>query len=285
MDALNHLLAVLSEPLQFGFISRGLLAAVLIGCVCAVIGAFVVMQDLAFIGDALAHAAFPGAVVAYVLKFSLPLGGAFFGIATALGIGFITRRSRISLDTAVGILFAGTFALGVLILSRIKGYTKDLFGLLLGDVLSISESDLVVIALMGLLVVGLIFLLYKEMTLLTFDSVTAQVMGLPSGALYYLLLSLIAITVVISIQTVGIVLVVAMLVTPAATAYLVVRRFSHMMLWGAVQGAVAATAGFYISYYAQVASGASIVLVSTLIFFVVLLLRSRSANLNRLFKA
>lgn len=259
----------LVAPLEFGFMQRGLLAAMLIAVVCAVIGAFVVLQDLAFIGDALAHASFPGVVIAFLLKVNLALGGAIFGILTALGIGVIVRRARVSQDTAIGILFAGTFALGVLLLSTVKNYTKDLFALLLGDVLAIRSEDLLVIAGVGALVVLVIAALYKELTLMTFDPIQAEVIGLPTSWLHELLLALMAVTIVISIQTVGIVLVVAMLVTPAATATLLVRRFPLVMLVGAVQGILGALVGLYLSFYLNVASGASIVLVLTSVFALV----------------
>jgi ABC-type Mn2+/Zn2+ transport system permease subunit len=255
---------------------RGLAAAVMIAIVCAVIGAFVVMQELAFIGDALAHASFPGVVIAFLLKFPLELGGAVVGILTALGIGVITRRGKVSQDTAIGVLFAGTFALGVVLLSTVKNYTQDLFGLLLGDVLAIGATDLVVIAVMGALMLALVFALYKELVLVTFDPVQAEVIGLPVGLLGELLLALMAVTIVISIQTVGIVLVVAMLVTPAATATLLVRRFPLVMLVGAVQGVVGVVAGLYLSFYLNVASGATIVLVLTSMFFLALVFAPRS---------
>lgn len=256
-------------PLEFGFMQRALVAAVLIAIVCAVIGAFVVLQDLAFIGDALAHASFPGVVIAYIYQLNLALGGAVFGILTALGIGVIVRRAKVSQDTAIGILFAGTFALGVLLISRIKNYTQDLFGLLLGDVLAIQTGDLLVIGGVGLLVVLVVAALYKELTLLTFDPVQAEIIGLPVGWLHELLLALMAVTIVIAIQTVGIVLVVAMLVTPAATATLLVRRFPMVMLVGAIQGALGSVVGLYLSFYLKVASGATIVLVLTSMFAVV----------------
>jgi ABC-type Mn2+/Zn2+ transport system permease subunit len=197
----------LVAPLSFGFMQRGLAAALMIAIVCAVIGAFVVMQELAFIGDALAHASFPGVVIAFLLKFPLELGGAVVGILTALGIGAITRRSKISQDTAIGVLFAGTFALGIALLSTVKNYTKDLFGLLLGDVLAIGAGDLLVIAIMGAAMLAIVFALYKELVLVTFDPLQAEVIGLPVGWLNELLLALMAVTIVISIQTVGIVLV------------------------------------------------------------------------------
>jgi manganese/iron transport system permease protein len=260
----------LATPLSFGFMQRGLLAAIMIAIVCAVIGAFVVLQELAFIGDALAHASFPGVVIAFLLKFPLELGGAVVGILTALGIGVITRRSKISQDTAIGVLFAGTFALGVTLLSTVKNYTKDLFGLLLGDVLAIQPSDLMIIAGMGALMLVIVFALYKELVLVTFDPVQAEVIGLPVGWLHELLLALMAVTIVISIQTVGIVLVVAMLVTPAATATLLVRRFPLVMLVGAVQGVIGTIAGLYLSFYLNIASGATIVLVLTSMFVLAL---------------
>ncbi|HEX5689696.1 MAG TPA: metal ABC transporter permease, partial [Roseiflexaceae bacterium] len=219
--------------MTFGFMQRGLLAAALIGVACAVIGAFVVVQELAFIGDALAHASFPGVVIAFMLNLNLALGGAVVGILTALGIGAITRRGRLSQDTAIGVLFAGTFALGIALLSTVKSYTKDLFGLLLGDVLAIGWGDLLAIAAIVALTLLVVFALYKELTLLTFDPIQAEVIGLPVGLLHELLLALMAVTIVIAIQTVGIVLVVAMLVTPAATATLLVRRFPLVMLLGA----------------------------------------------------
>lgn len=268
----DTLAGCIAAPLQFGFIQRGLAAAILIAIICAVIGAFVVLQELAFIGDALAHASFPGVVIAYLFKFNLELGGAIVGILTALGIGAITRRSTISQDTAIGVLFAGTFALGIVLLSTVKSYTKDLFGLLLGDVLAIQPSDLLVIATLGAIMLLIVFALYKELTLLTFDPIQAEVIGLPVGLLHELLLALMAVTIVISIQTVGIVLVVAMLVTPAATATLLVRRFPLVMLVGALQGVLGVIAGIYLSFYLNIASGATIVLVLTSMFLLALLL-------------
>ncbi|MEP7188742.1 MAG: metal ABC transporter permease [Roseiflexaceae bacterium] len=260
----------LVAPLSFGFMQRGLAAAVMIAIVCAVIGAFVVMQELAFIGDALAHASFPGVVIAFLFKLPLELGGAIVGILTALGIGVLTRRGKLSQDTAIGVLFAGTFALGIALLSTVKNYTKDLFGLLLGDVLAIQASDLLVIAVMGALMLVIVFAIYKELVLVTFDPVQAEVIGLPVGWLHELLLALMAVTIVIAIQTVGIVLVVAMLVTPAATATLLVQRFPLVMLVGAIQGVLGVVAGLYLSFYLNIASGATIVLVLTSMFFLAL---------------
>lgn len=268
----DSLWSCITIPLSFGFMQRGLLAAVIIGIVCAVIGAFVVLQELAFIGDALAHASFAGVVIAFLLGLNLALGGAVVGMLTALGIGVITKRSNVSQDTAIGVLFAGTFALGIVLLSTVKSYTKDLFGLLLGDVLAISWTDVAVIGGIALLVLLVVAACYKELVLLTFDPVQAEVIGLPVGRLHELLLALMAVTIVIATQAVGIVLVVAMLVTPAATATLLVRRFTSVMWLGAVQAVLGTVLGLYLSFYLNIASGATIVLVLTAMFVLALLL-------------
>lgn len=260
----------LVAPFEFGFMQRALVGGVLVAAICALVGTYVVLRGLAFVGDALAHAAFPGVVIAYLLKGNIYLGATVFAVATALGIGLVSRRSRVSYDTAIGILFAGAFALGVLLMSTIQGYTVDLFGFLFGNVLGISRRDLLLAGLLGALVVLTVVLLYKELLLLSFDPTVAEAMGYPVQALNYLLLGLIALTIVISIQAVGIILVVALLVTPSATAYLLTERFFRMMLLGILLAVLAAVIGLYLSYYLNVASGAAIVLVSTCLFFLVL---------------
>ena len=260
----------LVAPFEFAFMQRALLGGVLVAMICALVGTYVVLRGLAFVGDALAHAAFPGVVIAYLLKGNIHLGAAVFALATALGIGLISRRARMSYDTTIGILFAGAFALGVLLMSTIKGYTVDLFSFLFGNILGISGRDLLFVGLLGAVVVLTVALFYKELLLLSFDPTVAEAMGYPVQALNYLLLALIALTIVISIQAVGIILVVALLVTPSATAYLLTERFFRMMVLGILLAVLAAVVGLYFSYYLNVASGAAIVLVSTCLFFVVL---------------
>jgi manganese/iron transport system permease protein len=267
-------------PLQLAAAQRGLIAAIAISIICAVMGAFVVFQDLAFIGDALAHAAFPGVVIATIIGLPLAVGGALLGIVTALGIGYVTQRSRVSLDTAIGVLFAGTFALGLALLSLRTGYAGDLLGLILGDVLAVSRADLVSISLLAVVVLGCMTLFYKEFVLMAFDQTAAEAQGLPVGVLHYLLLALLAITVVTTIQVVGIVLVVAMLVTPAATASLAARRLPQVIVWAGVQGVAAAIVGVYLSYYVNIPAGPAIVLVNTIIFGITLLLVPRSRRLG-----
>lgn len=261
---------ILTGPLQFGFMGRALVGGILVGVVCAVIGTYVVLRGFAFIGDALAHAAFPGVVIAYMLKANIHLGAAIFTVATAVGIGFVSRHARTSYDTTIGILFAGAFALGVLLMSTIPGYTADLLSFLFGNILGVTTADLAVVGALAGLVVLAVALCYKELLLLSFDPVVAEAMGYPVQRLNYLLLSLMALTIVISIQAVGVVLVVALLVTPSATARLLTERFIRMMLLGVALSVVAIAGGLYVSFYLNVASGAAVVLVSTSLFFVTL---------------
>lgn len=266
MSPLDLLLA----PLGYDFFVRALIASALVGVACAIVGSFVVLKGMSFIGDAVSHAAFPGIVIAYLIGAPIILGGAIAAIGTALGIGAITRRSGLRSDAIIGVLFAGMFALGVAIFSSIPNYVGDLFHFLFGDVLGISVGDLLALTLLvsGLLLV--LRLLWKELLFSTFDPLGAGAAGLPVRRLEDLLLILIAVTIVISLQAVGIVLVVAMITTPAATAQLLVKRFTAMIQVAALIGVSAAVIGLYVSYSLDVASGAAIVLLETLIFLLVL---------------
>ena len=269
------------DPLAYGFMQRGLAAAILVGIVCAVMGTFVVLKGLAFIGDAVSHAAFPGLVIAYMLGAPLYLGGAIASVGTALAIGFVTRRSRLRFDTSVGVLFAGTFALGVLLFSTIENYVANLLGYLLGNVLGIGLGDLIQVAVLGVVVLAVVIAIRKELLFATFDPLGAAASGLPVARLEYLLLALLGITIVVSIQAVGIVMVVAMLVTPAATAQLLVIRFERLMIVAAILATLAAVSGLYLSFYLNLASGASIVLIETAFFVIALALGPRSGLLAR----
>ncbi len=264
-------IAFLADPMAYGFMQRGLVAAMLVGVVCAVMGTFVVLKGLAFIGDAVSHAAFPGLVIAYIVGAPLYIGGAIAAVTTALAIGLVARRGRLRFDTSVGVLFAGTFAFGVMLFSTIKGYVTDLLGYLLGNVLGIGIGDLVQVAVLGSIVLAIVLAIRKELLFATFDPLGAAASGLPVAALEYLLLALLGVTIVVSIQAVGIIMVVAMLVTPAATAQLLVVRFGQMMAVAVALAAVSAVVGLYLSFYLNLASGASIVLIETLFFAVALL--------------
>jgi len=265
----------------YGFMQRGLVAAILVGIVCAVMGAFVVLRGLAFIGDAVSHAAFPGLVIAFMLGIPLYVGGAVAAVGTALAIGAVARRGALRFDTAVGVLFAGTFAFGILLFSTIQNYVADLFSYLLGNVLGITFADIVQIAILGAVVLGIVAVLRKELLYASFDPTGAAASGLPVVALDYLLLGLVGVTIVVSIQAVGIIMVVAMLVTPAATGQLLVDKFWDLVRIAIGVAVVAAVTGLYISFYANVASGASIVLVETLFFALALLFSPKSGWLSR----
>jgi manganese/iron transport system permease protein len=274
-------IAFITDPMAYGFMQRGLVAALLVGVLCAVMGTFVVLKGLAFIGDAVSHATFPGLVIAYLVGAPLYVGGAIAAVVVSLAIGYVSRRGRLRFDTAVGVLFAGSFAFGILLFSTIKNYVADLLGYLLGNVLGIGFGDLVQVAILGALVLVIVLALRKELLFSTFDPLGAAASGLPVAGLEYLLLALLGVTIVVSIQAVGIIMVVAMLVTPAATAQLIVVRFGQMMVLGAVLAAASAVIGLYASFYLNLASGASIVLVETLFFLVALALGPRSGLMAR----
>lgn len=262
------MIEILVEPLTYGFMQRGMLAAIMVGILCAVVGCYVVLRGMAYLGDAMSHAILPGVAIAYILKGDILIGALVAALVVALGIGFFTRRGTIKEDTAIGILFAATLSLGVALISTIKTYALDLTHILFGNVLGVSNGDLVLIAGLGLVVLLTIILLYKELLVVSFDPVLAATLRLPTELLKNVLLILIALAVVVSLQTVGVGLVAAMLVTPAATAYVLTRRLPSMMLLSAFLGALASVIGLYLSYYLNISSGAAIVLTATIFFFV-----------------
>ncbi len=261
----------LSEPLQFAFITRALAAAVIVGVVCSVLGTYVVLRGMAFFGDALAHTILPGVVIAFLLGWPLAVGALIFGILTALGIGLLTDRGLLKEDTAIGVVFAGFFALGVALLSATGNYAVDLAHFLFGNLLGVSAADLAITAVLGFVVLLIVFLFYKEFLVISFDINLAETLRLPTTFLRYLLLILIAVTIVVSLQVVGIALMLAMFVTPAATASLLTRRLPSMMGLASAIGAFSGVAGVYASYYLDVASGPAVVLVATIIFIIVFL--------------
>ncbi len=271
----------LTEPLGYEFFGRALAASAVVGLVCAVVGTYMVLRGLAFMGDALSHAAFPGVVAAYMLGAPFYIGATIAAVGTSLAIGWITRRGRLRGDTTIGVLFAGMFAFGIFLFSTIPNYVGDLFGFLFGEVLGISTTDLVALTILGMVVLAVVAVLWKELLYSTFDPLGAGASGLPVAALEYLFLGLIAMTIVISLQAVGIILVVAMLVTPAATAQLVTNGFSRLILVAAGIGIVAPLVGLYISYWTNTASAALIVLVETAMFLAALLLGPRTGLLRR----
>lgn len=256
----------LLDPLQYDFIVRALLAAGIVGVVCSILGVYIVLRGMAFLGDAMAHTILPGVVAAFLLGWPLAVGALIMGVLTALGIGVLTERTALKEDTAIGVIFAGLFALGVAMLSLRGNYSIDLAHFLFGNLLGVSSGDLLLTAVLGVVVLVLIFLFYKEFLVISFDPVLAETLRLPTRFLNYLLLILIAVTIVVALQVVGVALMLAILVTPAATASFVTRRLPSMMIVSAVIGVFSGVVGVYASYYLNIPSGPAVVLTATLIF-------------------
>lgn len=261
----------ITEPLQFAFMQRALLALLLISLLSGAMGAYVVTRGMAFLGDALAHSVLPGVAVVYMsggagAQGSLLLGGLAASVAAAIGIGFLTRGRRLREDTAIGIVFAGMLALGIGLISSTRSFATDLQHALIGNILAVSAADLNLMALIGAIVLLLVLLFYKELLIVSFDPTLAQTLRLPGEALRLLLLVLLAVTIVIGVQAVGIALISATIVTPAAAARLWVQRLHHLMLLASTLAALCSVGGMYAAWYLNVAPSASIVLLMTLVF-------------------
>lgn len=261
---MNALLA----PFQYEFMQRAFIEAVAVGLLCSIMGTYVVLRKLSFIGDGIAHASFAGIVIAYLRGLDYYVGAAIVAVITALGIGFVHRKGRISLDTTIGVLFTGAFALGVFLMSRQKNYAVDLQSFLFGDILGVGKADLMLILALGIFVAVATVVLYRGLLYTTFDPVVADASGMHSGTIEYILLVMLALTIIVALQAVGIVLVAALLVTPAAAAYQLTSRFTPMMVLSAILGVLSTVGGLYLSYFLKSSSGATIVLVATALFFI-----------------
>ena len=279
------MIAWLITPFTYAFMSRGLFAAVMVGILCSVVGCYVVLRSMAFLGDAMAHAILPGIAIAYLLKGNLTIGALVAAIVLAVAIGAFSQRGIIKEDTAIGILFTAALALGVALISSISTYAVDLSHILFGNVLGVSPADLWLTGLLGAAVLITTFICYKPFLVISFDPILASTLKLPVQALRILLLVLLALTIVISMQTVGVGLVAAMLVTPGATAYLLTKRLPAMMALSALFGALSSIIGLYASYYLNIASGSTIVLTATLFFILAFLFSPRKGVLKNLFKS
>ncbi len=258
---------LLLDPLRYDFMRFGLLAAALVGVACASIGVYVVLRRMAFIGDALAHTILPGVVGAYLLKVNLLLGALVAGLLTALGIGWFSRRGEVREDTAIGIMFTGMFALGILLMSTVQSF-RDFTHILFGNILGVTAGDLALIAGVCVLILVALWLFNKELELTSYDPVHSEVIGLRTDLVRYGLLILLALTVITGIQVVGVVMTSALLITPAAAAALLTNRLSRMVPIAAAIAVGSGVVGLYISYYFSVSSGAAIVLLCTLSFAV-----------------
>jgi ABC-type Mn2+/Zn2+ transport system permease subunit len=256
------------------FMTHALIAGVLVSIACAVAGTFVVLRGLAFIGDALGHGVLPGIAVSLLAGFSGIIGASIGAVMMIGGITLITRRSRLSSDTAIGLLFVGMLALGVVIVSRSNSFSGDLTSILFGEILGINLQALI-IQLAGTVIICIIALVCaRPFLLLSFDPEQAEVAGFSVSLYHNIMLFMIALTVIVSFQTVGTLLVFGLLIAPAGAGALLARRIEVMMAWAALFGALSMYAGLLISYYFNLAAGASIILVAVVIFFIVFIIQN-----------
>ena len=273
-------LALLTEPLQHAFMRNAFAAILLVGVICGVMGVFVTLRGLAFMGDAIAHAVFPGVVIAFVFGGNYLVGALIAAMIVSLAIGFVTQSGLLGNDTAIGVFFVGAFALGVAIISTQRSFARDVTSFLFGSILGVSRGDLLLTAGVGCVVLVALWLFRREIVTIAFDRTFGQSHGLHLWAWDLIFLLLLSLTIVISLQTVGNVLVLAMLVTPAASARLLTVRLAPMLVTSAIIGAISGVAGLYLSYYQGISSGASIVLVATAIFIVVFLFAPRTGAIT-----
>jgi ABC-type Mn2+/Zn2+ transport system permease subunit len=272
----------LTEPFALGFMQRALIASIIVGVVCAVLGCYVVLRSMAFLGDALAHAILPGVAVAYLLGANLLAGALVAGLIVAVGISYVSKAGAVREDTAIGIFFAAALALGVVLISTMRTYAVDLTHVLFGNVLGVTATDVWISGGLAFLVLAAILLLYRRLLVVSFDPILGQTLGLRTHALQTVLFLMLAATIVVALQTVGVALVAAMLITPPAAAYLLTRRLPVMMLVSALIGVVSSVVGLYASYYLDVASGGAIVLVATAIFVLAFLFAPGRGLVRRL---
>ncbi|PTL40524.1 metal ABC transporter permease [Alkalicoccus saliphilus] len=260
-----------SQLMMYPYLQSALLTALLVGVICGVIGCFIILRGMALMGDAISHAVLPGVVFSYMLGTSMFIGAFITGVVTALAIGFISRNSRIKDDAAIGIMFTAMFALGIVVMTSLRGTSVDLMHYLFGNVLAVSSVNFVITLIIGVIVLVSVLLFYRPLLLSTFDETMARAAGLPVKWIHYLFMLLLSLVTVASLQTVGIILVVAMLITPGATAYLLTDRFPVMLVLSAFFGALSAVIGLFFSVMYDVASGASIVLAASVFFLLAFL--------------
>lgn len=255
----------IESVIHYEFLQKALMTSVMVGIISGVIGCFIILRGMALMGDAISHAVLPGVAVSYMLGINFFIGAVVTGILTAIGIGFISQNSRVKNDSSIGIMFTSAFALGIILITFLKS-SSDLYHILFGNVLAVRPSDMWMTLVIGVIVLVSVFLFYKELLVSSFDPIMAQAYGLPNKLIHYFLMTLLTLVTVASLQTVGIILVVAMLITPASTAYLLTDRLSVMIFLSALFGAIAAIVGLYLSFTYNLASGATIVLVATVLF-------------------
>jgi manganese/iron transport system permease protein len=270
------MLEVLIEPLQYSFMQRSLMIAIIVGLLCAVVGSYLMVQRLALLGDAISHSVLPGLAIAFMLGGNIYIGAFIAGVVSTIAIAWIKTRSPIKEDAAMGIVLSAFFALGITLITVIQKTQKiDLSHFLFGNILGVTSAEVRDTAIIAAIVLIVVFLLYKELLFYTFDPLGAQAAGLPVNQLNFGLMLLIALTIVASMKTVGVILVLALLITPGATAYLLVKRLHQVMILGAFIGVISSISGMYLSYYYNLPSGPAIVLVASGLFVLALLFSPR----------
>ena len=275
-----NFLTFIEATFQYDFLQKALITSVMVGIICGVIGCFIILRGMSLMGDAISHAVLPGVAISYLLGINFFIGAVVTGLLTALGIGFVSQNSRIKNDTAIGTLFTSAFALGIILISFLRS-SSDLYHILFGNVLAVRPSDMWMTLIIGIIVLGAIYLFYKELLVTSFDPTMAAAYGLSTRLVHYLLMTMLTLVTVASLQTVGIILVVAMLITPAATAYLLTNRLSRMIFLSAGFGTISSIVGLYFSFTYNLSSGASIVLVATALFALVFVFSPRHGLLRK----
>ncbi|HLR67445.1 metal ABC transporter permease [Virgibacillus alimentarius] len=268
------------DMINYEFLQKALITSTVVGIICGVIGSFIVLRGMALMGDALSHAVLPGVAISYMVGINYFYGAVLTGILTALGIGYISENSRVKNDSSIGIVFSAAFALGVILITKAQSAT-DLQQILFGNVLSVRSSDMWLTIIIGAIVLLAILLFYKELLVSSFDETMAAAYGLKTKVIHYAIMVLLTLVTVASLQTVGVILVVSMLITPAATAYLLTNRLSTMIALAAFFGAISAVSGIYISFIYNMPTGPVIALATTAIFVATLLLSPKQGVLWR----
>jgi len=285
MDLLNRYIL---DPLSYEFIQRALIASITIGISCGLIGTYIMLRRMSLIGDALAHAVLPGVVVSFMVagksEIALFIGAVVSGIVTVLLIGFVNRNSKIKEDTSIGIIFTGAFALGILLVSQLKQVHIDLSSYLFGDVLGVSTGDITLSLIIMVVIILCILLFYKQLLLTSFDPTMALTIGISTTLVHYMLMTLLSMSIVAGLQSVGVILIIAMLITPPATAYLLSNNLKKILFLSPMFGTISAVAGLYLSYHFNFASGASIVLVAVALFLLAFLFSPKEGVVTRLFR-
>lgn len=281
------MMSLLHDVIHFfanlSYTQKAFITSIMVGIICGVMGSFIVLRGMALMGDAISHAVLPGVALSFILNISFFYGAVFFGVLTALGIGFISQHSRIKNDSSIGIVFSAMFALGIILINTTRSAT-DLTQILFGNILFVRTKDMYITLGVGLFVLFIVYLLYKEFLISSFDETMAATYGLKVRFIHYILMTLLTLVTVASLQTVGVILVVAMLITPASTAYLLTNRFSMMIFLSAFFGMISSIAGIYFSFEYNLPSGPVIVLCATILFVFAFLFSPKQGIVIRFFR-